>query len=96
MPRDKFRQWVERSGDSIILLMRTDAGTHFRRSVKLESAEGDVLVQLEETLKATREKEEWELEQKVFQAANDPNNSLHVRELLKELWAQFVERGEGN
>jgi hypothetical protein len=36
--------------------------------------------------------EEWELEQRVFHAANDPNLNPDVRRLIKELWQEVCDR----
>ena len=35
---------------------------------------------------------EWELEQRAFHAANDPNLSPDVRRLIQDLWREVCDR----
>lgn len=37
------------------------------------------------------EQEEWDLEQRAFQCANEPNVSMHVRDLVKDLWTAYCD-----
>lgn len=71
-----FRQWVKRRGEYIELWIRSSGGTHLRKTVKINSGEGDVLVELEKHLEpekpvATVEQETETLEDEMRRLTKD-------------------------